>query len=191
MFSAATLVSLIDRQLLDQPGVRASLARHVGKQVHLRLPLLVLDFRILEDGGLAAAAPAEAVAAAITVAPEILFALALGEHDALRRASVTGDAVLAADLSAALVRFDWALALRPYLGDIVAARAAQALAGLGQWRVQATESAGLTLAEYATFEAGLLADRLAVRRFVAEVDQVRDGVARLAARLAILEGQAR
>lgn len=189
MFSAATLIALIDRQLLNQPGVRAGLARHAGKQARLRLPLVAVAFRVAEDGGLDAADPEAAIAAEIAVAPENLFALALGDRAALARSEVAGDGVLAADLAAALGRFDWALALRPYLGDILAARAAQAVAGFGRWRDEAHQAAGLTLAEYATFEAGLLADRQAVRRFVAEVDGLRDDVARLEARLAILEGR--
>lgn len=189
MFSAATLLALLDRQLICQPGVRAALARHAGKQARLRLPLVTLDFRIAGDGGIEAADPVTetAIDTEITVAPDGLAALALGDRDAIRRAAVAGDGVLAADLAAALDRFDWALALRPYVGDMLAARAAQAVAGFGRWRAQAHESVGLTLAEYATFEAGLVADKHAVRRFVAEVDGLRDDVARLEARLAILE----
>lgn len=187
MFSEATLLSLLDRQLIRQPGARACLVRHAGKQARLRLPFVVLAFLVADDGGIASADPETDIATEITVTPENLFALALGERDAFSRAAVTGDGVLAADISAALGQFDWALALRPYLGDILAARAAQALAGFGRWREQAHESVGQTLAEYATFEAGLVADKHAVRRFVAEVDVLRDDLARLEARLALLE----
>ncbi|NTV94718.1 MAG: hypothetical protein HGA75_04800 [Thiobacillus sp.] len=187
MFAEATLLSLLDRQLIHQPGARACLVRHAGKQARLRLPFAVVGFRVADDGGIASADPETGIATEITVTPENLFALALGERDAFSRAAVAGDGVLAADISAALGQFDWALALRPYLGDILAARAAQALAGFGRWRAQAHESVGMTLAEYATFEAGLVADKHAVRRFVAEVDLLRDDLARLEARLALLE----
>lgn len=190
MFTEATLLSLIDRQLNHQPGARACLVRHAGKQACLRLPLITVRFRVTEDGGLTAIDPEAGIAAEITVTPENLFTLALGERDALSRAAVTGDGVLAADISAALARFDWALALRPYLGDIMAARTAQAISGFGAWRGQAQESLGRSLAEYATYETDLLADKHAVRRFVAEVDTLRDDVARLEARLNILEQKA-
>lgn len=187
MFGEATLISLIDRQLLNQPGARACLVRHAGRQARLRLPLATVAFMIGADGGITAVDPEIEIATEISVAPETLFALAMGEHAAMSRAAVSGDGVLAADLSAALGRFDWALALRPYLGDILAARAAQAIVGFAGWREQAHTSFGKTLAEYATYEADLLADRHAVRRFVAEVDTLRDDVARLEVRLAILE----
>jgi ubiquinone biosynthesis protein UbiJ len=191
MFGTATFLSLIDRQLTRQAGARACLVRHAGRQVRLRLPLAELAFRVTEDGGVTAADPEAGVDAEIVVAPETLLALAMGDSTALQSAAVTGDGVLAADLSAALGQFDWALALRPYLGDIMAARAAQAIAGLGVWREQAQVSVGKTLAEYATYEADLLADKHALRRFVAEVDALRDDAARLAARIALLEEKSR
>jgi ubiquinone biosynthesis protein UbiJ len=177
--------------LSRQSGVRACLARHAGKQARLRLPLANVTFRVTGDGGVAAADPEAEIAAEIVVAPETLLALALGDPAALQRAAVAGDGVLAADISAALGQFDWALALRPHLGDIAAARAAQAIAGFGQWRGQAHEAIGKTLAEYASYESGILADKHALRRFVADVDALRDDAARLEARLAILEGKAR
>jgi ubiquinone biosynthesis protein UbiJ len=190
MFGEATFLSLLDRQLLNQPAARACLARHAGKQARLRLPLVTVNFQVTEAGGVTAADPETDIAAEIAIAPENLFALAMGERDAMSRAAVSGDGVLAADISAALGKFDWALALRPYLGDILAARAAQAVAGLGQWRDQAHESVGKTLAEYATFETDLLADKQAIRRFVEDVDTLRDDAARLEARLALLERKA-
>jgi len=187
MFAAATLLALLDRQLNHQPGARACLARHAGKQARLRLPLMAVAFRVTEDGGVTATDPETEIAAEIVVAPENMLALAMGDRAAMQRAAVTGDGVLAADISAALGQFDWALALRPYLGDILAARAAQAIAGFGLWREQAHDAVGKTLAEYATFETDILADRHAVRRFVADVDALRDAAARLEARLALLE----
>jgi len=182
----APFLALLDRQLRHQPGTCACLARHAGKGVCLRLPLLTLSFVITEAGGVAAA-PAEAEAATeITLAPATLIALAFGERDALKGAAVRGDGMLAADLSAALNAFDWVLALRPYLGDIAATRASQAIGELGAWRQQAPVSVGRALAEYATYEAGMLVDKAAVADFVAEVDALRDDVARLEARIDLL-----
>jgi ubiquinone biosynthesis accessory factor UbiJ len=190
MFGEATFLSLLDRQLIHQPGARACLVRHAGKQARLRLPLAAIAFRVTDDGGVTAADADSAIAAEILIAPDLLMALAMGDHTAMQRAVVTGDVQLAGAVAAALDQFDWALALRPHLGDIAATRAAQAISGLSAWRAQAQASAGKTLAEYATFEVDLLADRHAVRRFVDEVDTLRDDVARLEARLARLEDKA-
>ncbi len=79
MFGEAPLLSLLDRQLNHQPGVRATLVRHAGKSVRLRLPIGALDFAISEQGGLAPAHAEAGFAAEITVGPDTLFALALGE----------------------------------------------------------------------------------------------------------------
>ncbi|MFZ5484857.1 MAG: hypothetical protein ACOZB0_11570 [Pseudomonadota bacterium] len=187
MFGEAPLVSLLDHHLRAQTGSRACLVRHAGKQARLRLPLLSARFAISEQGGLMTADPEHALDADIVLGPELLAALALGESTALTRAQVTGDGALAADIAAALARFDWALALRPYLGDLLAARAAQAMGRFSAWRAQAHDRLGRTLAEYATFDSPLLADKVALRRFIDEVDVLRDDAARLEARLILLE----
>jgi ubiquinone biosynthesis protein UbiJ len=182
-----TLFTALARLLATQPALRARLIGHASKHVRLRLPLAAVAFRITEDGNLAVADPALPIATDILVPPDILFMLVAGQKDALAKAGVEGDGTLAADLSAALSEFDWALALRPVVGDIAAARTAQAVDRFGQWRMQALEAIGRSIAEYVTYETGLLADKAAVRRFVAEVDTLRDDVARLEARIALLE----
>jgi ubiquinone biosynthesis protein UbiJ len=179
----ATFLALLDRQLRHQPGACACLARHAGKTVCLRLPLLTLGFAVTEAGGVTAVPPGTEAATEITLAPATLIALAFGERDALKNAAVRGDGMLAADLSAALNAFDWVLALRPYLGDIAATRAAQVIGELGAWRRQAQTAAGRAFAEYATYEADMLIDKASAADFVAGVDALRDDVARLEARI--------
>lgn len=187
MFSPALLIPLIDRVLATQPGARARLAAHAGKSARIQLPLGGAEFAIGEDGGVRASAEDATPDAVIVLAADVLLRLALGDKAALRQARVEGDGVLAADISAALDAFDWTLALRPFIGDIAAARVDQAIAGLGAWRAQAHDALGMAMSEYAVHEAGMLASRPAVERFVAEVDALRDDLARLEARLALLE----
>jgi ubiquinone biosynthesis protein UbiJ len=191
MLDDALLLPVLNRLLDTQPALQARLARHVGKQAVLRLPPLEVGFAVLAAGRLGRRDPEAATDTEIRVGPDRLLALLAGDREALKQAQVSGDGVLASDIAAAFDGFDWALALRPWLGDIAAARAGQALAAFGQWRQQAHAALGRSLAEYATFEAGMLADRLAVRRFVAEVDALRDDAARLEARLTLLEAKVR
>lgn len=188
-------------RLLDsQPAARAHLARHAGKRVAIHLAVLTIAFRIDPDGrpgtdtgdqadaaDLAQAAETPRPDCVITLGPELLLGLLVGDRQALAQARVDGDGVLANDLSAALGDFDWGLALRPWLGDILAARTAQGIAAFGRWRHEAQDSLGQAVAEYASYEAGLLADAPSVRGFIADVDELRDAVARLEARLALLE----
>lgn len=185
----STLFHALRRILDTQPGVRARLAGHATKVARINLPLGGLVFAIDEGGALTAAAPEVEPNTVITLPADVLFRLALGDRAAMRQSRVEGDGVLAADISAALDGFDWALALRPVVGDIAAARVDQAIAGFGAWRAKAHEAIGQAAAEYAVHEAGLLASRPSVERFCAEVDTLRDDAARLEARLALLEAR--
>lgn len=184
--SVAPLFSALRSLLATQPAARAHLARHVGKQARIVLPPLVLAFRVGE-GGLPEAVETADHACEISLDAALVARLALGDGDALTQARVNGDGVLANDLALALRGFDWVLALRPWLGDMAAARAAQAIAGFAGWRERAHQAMARSLAEYAVYETDMLADKAAVRHFVAEVDALRDDAARLEARLAWLE----
>lgn len=180
------LVAALDALLQRQPASRARLVRHVGKCVRLVLPLLPLSLRIESDGGFVAASADAAADVLLTPDPGALPGWIGGGRmaDLFR---VEGDGVLAADLAGALADFDWVLALRPYLGDIAASRVDQFLQGVVQWRLKAMESAGRNLAEYAVYEQNLLAEPLAAREFIGEVDRLREDVDRLEARLRLLE----
>lgn len=181
------LFAALARLLATQPTLRTRLMAHAGKHVRIRLPLVSVAFRVTEDGNLAVADPALPLAADIAVSADALMLLAFGQKDALNGAKIEGDGSLAADLSAALAEFDWALALRPLVGDIAAARTAQAAEGFGRWREHARGAIGRSLSEYMAYEADLLADRHAMQQFVADVDELRDTAARLEARIGLLE----
>jgi ubiquinone biosynthesis protein UbiJ len=187
MFAEATFLSLLNRLLETQPSARARLAGHAGKTARIELPLGGLGFSLAEGGVLNPATADTPSDTTIRLSADVLMRLVLGDRNALKQAGVQGDGLFAADISAALDGFDWALALRPVVGDIAAARADQAIAGFGVWRAQAHEAIGRSLAEYSVHEAGMLASRPAVDGFVAGVDALRDDVARLEARLALLE----
>lgn len=181
---AAALNTLLDKQ----PTAKTRLCRHVGKCVRLALPLLPLSVRIEADGGFVAASAEAAPDVQLIPDPSALPQwLSGGKLGDLFR--VAGDGVLAADLAHALADFDWVLALRPYLGDIAASRVDQFLLGLAGWRANAIESAGRNLAEYAVYEQAMLAEPLAAREFITEVDRLREDVDRLEARLALLENR--
>lgn len=188
-FLPAVALSAALNTLLDkQPAAKTRLCRHVGKCVRLALPLLPLSVRIESDGGFVATS-ADA-AADLTLIPDPTAVpqwLTGGRMADLFR--VAGDGVLATDIAHALADFDWVLALRPYLGDIAASRVDQFLQSFIGWRAEAVESAGRNLAEYAVYEQAMLAEPLAAREFIAEVDRLREDVDRLEARLALLESR--
>lgn len=184
------LAALLNRLLADQPGAAARLANHAGKRLRIALPLARIDLAVDAEGRLSAAGPAEAFDCIIRIPPDVMLALPMLGGEALAGARVTGDGVLAGDLSALLKDLDRAVALAPYVGPVAAARADQALHGVARWHAQAREALAQSLAEYLVHEARLLAEGEAVREFVREVDELREGADRLAARIAVLENSA-
>jgi ubiquinone biosynthesis protein UbiJ len=184
------LAAALNALLRRQPMSSQHLQRHAGKTLRLALPLLELRLSLEADGqGMCHFRPADAEAEAVLTLTPQPAALPLwftgGTLNDLF--SAEGDGLLAADLAKAVADFDWVLALRPWLGDIAAARIDQVIQGLGEWRVKAVESAGRNLAEYAVHEQALLAEPNAVNEFIAEVDRLREDADRLEARLKLLE----
>lgn len=185
----ALLLPALNRVLDTQPALVARLAAQAGRTAELAMPPARLRLAITTEGRLAAPAADAPNTVSITLGATIPPRLLLGDKAALREARVEGDSSLANDLMALLEQFDWALALRPLVGDIAAARAAQAIAGFGQWRGQARQSLDRNLGGWLGQESGLLVDRLTMARFVDQVDELRDAADRLAARLALLEAR--
>jgi ubiquinone biosynthesis protein UbiJ len=181
------LAALLNRLLADQPGAAARLANHAGKRLRFTLPLARIDLAIDGEGRLLAAGAAAAVDCEIRIPPEVLLAWPLLGGEALAGVRVTGDGVLAGDLSALLRQLDRAVALAPYLGPVAAARVDAALDGLARWHGEAREAVAQSLAEYLVHEARLLVEAEAVREFVREVDELREWADRLAARVSRLE----
>lgn len=181
----SVLAAALNALLARQPAARARLARHVGKTLCLSLPLRVLQLTLEQDGEatvFSVAAPDATPALTLTPRPTAMPLWLAGGATA-DLFSAAGDGLLAADIAHALADFDWVLALRPYLGDIVASRVDGWLNAAGDWRRAAATALGRNVAEYAVHERALLADPSAIHDFVAEVDRLREDADRLAARL--------
>ncbi len=186
---SSLLAPLLNRLLADQPGAAERLTGHAGKVLRLDMPLARIDLVIGPDGRFSAIDRPEPPDCEITLPLHVLLQLPLRGGEALNEVGVSGDGVLASDVSALLRQLDWVPVLQPYLGPVLAARADQAAHAFTGWRDEAREAVARSLAEYLVYEAGVLAEGAAVRGFVAQVDELRDAAARLEARLAILEGR--
>lgn len=188
--SLALLFASLDRLLRSQPAANPRLAAHAGRHVRLALPLFNLDFSFTPQGGIESAgklAPETHPDCTLRLNTSVLLRLALHDEAALRSAPVEGDLQIARDLFAVLNGFDLALALRPYLGDIAAARTEQVFDRALNSRHKALHTLAANGAEYLVHEAKVLAERTTVGEFAAAVDHLREGVDRLAVRLQRLE----
>jgi ubiquinone biosynthesis protein UbiJ len=103
--------------------------------------------------------------------------------------SVDGDALLVRDLRALLadLEFDWEERASGLVGDAAAHQLARAARAFGGWTRYAGDRLTRDVAEYLREETRDLVARDEVARFNDGVDQVRDGVERAAARLALIE----
>jgi ubiquinone biosynthesis accessory factor UbiJ len=101
---------------------------------------------------------------------------------------ITGDTAVAQALSDALagLAVDWEEQLARVLGDPIANQIGRALRSVGDWGARASRTARANLKEYLEEESRLLPSRYEVDDFLAQVDDLRDDVERLAARIARL-----
>lgn len=181
--------TLLNRLLADQPGAAERLLPHAGKRLSIALPPARIVLTVRADGTFSPADTAahDTIDCEIRLSPWVLLALPFSGGEALGMAKFEGDGILAADLFKLLRQLDWAVVLAPIMGPIAAVRADEALRALAQCRDEVNEALARSLADYLTYEARLLAEGEAVREFVREVDELREAVDRLAARLTLLE----
>ena len=105
---------------------------------------------------------------------------------------IEGDSAVAQGLSDALagLNVDWEEQLARVLGDPIANQIGRALRSVGDWGGRTASTARANLKEYLEEESRLLPSRYEVEDFLAQVDDLRDDVERLAARIARLSGLA-
>lgn len=83
----------------------------------------------------------------------------------------------------AQVDIDWEEQLSKVVGDIAAHQVGNALRGFGQWFDRSKHSMELDAGEYLQEESRLLPARAEIERFIHQVDELRESVDRLQARM--------
>ena len=180
----------LNHLLLQSPGATEALRRHAGRSVRFDLTLAQFDCRIGDDGCFSEAV-VDTPDAILRPTPALLARLPFFGRDAWRFAEYSGDPALLATLDRVFKQLNWDVEadLAPLVGDIAAHRlhtmGRDTLAGIAH-----TASAlGHNASEYLVEEAELMARGVDVARFNHEVDLLADDVARLDARLRLLEAR--
>ena len=178
----------LNHLLRQSPGASEALLRHTGRSVRFDLTLAQFDLRIADDGYFSEAV-VDTPDAVIRPTPALVARLPFFGREALRHAEYSGEPALLQTLDRVFKQLEWDVEadLAPLLGDIAAHRlhalGRDAWAGLAH-----TFSAlGHNASEYVVEEAELMARGVDVARFNREVDALADDVARLDARLRLLE----
>ena len=190
MIAEALIERSLNHLLLQSPGAAEALRRHAGRSVRFDLTLVQIDCRIADDGCFSEAA-VDTPDAVIRPTPALVARLPFFGRDAWRFAEYSGDPALLATLDRVFKQLDWDVEadLAPLVGDIAAHRlhalGRDVLAGLAH----TAAALGHNASEYVVEEAEMMARAIDVARFNRDVDALADDVARLDARLRLLEAR--
>ena len=194
----APLQRALDGLVAARARTRERVAAFAGRTVAVTFTELALTLAFTgEDGRLVVRRAADAPAPDATLrgtTAAFLGALAAQARDPGSTVlppglAVEGDALLVRDLRALLadLEFDWEERAARLVGDAAAHQLARAARAFGGWTRYAGERLTRDVAEYLREETRDLVAKDEVARFNDGVDQVRDGVERAAARLALIE----
>jgi ubiquinone biosynthesis protein UbiJ len=165
---------------------RDKLKPYTGQCVEFRAaPMPALRLNIL-DTGLLAGAPQDAVPnLVVTIGSGALPALLRGEDALLREIGIEGSADLAGTVQYLFrhLRWDHEEDLSKIFGDALAHRMVEEGRRFAAWNREAMEKLAQNFTEYWTEERPLLVRPAAARQFLADVDQLRDDLARIEKRI--------
>ncbi len=193
------LESALNRALALDPDTREALAGLDGRSVELAVESPPLAMRLQVQGQRLVVGPAEpdrepdlGVRATLGALLAQLPPLRRDDAPPVGRLRVSGDAELARRLKRLADRFDpdWQQPFTAVFGDLLGVQVANAVAaGLRHARAAGREFAEVS-AEYLTEESRDVVPRAELEAFHEAVDTLRDDAARLAARIARLQGAA-
>ena len=188
---AEPLLGPLNHVLVQSDWALARLQPFVGQVAAFHLSGLTFRLAVEPNGGLRFASTDEPTAVDIEVPAEALRRIAQGKEAVLAAARLRGKADFAEAIGFVIrhVRWDLEDDLSRLVGDVAAHRVAGAAARFEQ---AARDSFGRLVdsgSEYLRHEIAALADASAVGDFGHDVDELRDGVERLDARLRALEAR--
>jgi len=183
------LLAAINHLLGQAAWAREKLVPFAGHAAQIKLPPFEAAFLIGGDGFLAVPAPEADLEVSISL-PAATPLLALQGKDAVMRAArIEGSAEFAEALGFVIrnLRWDAEEDLSRVFGDIAAHRIVAGTREFAGWQQQAAQNFAENFAEYFTEEQPLIARRIAIADFSADIDRLRDDVARLEKRLLRLD----
>lgn len=193
------LEAALNRALALDPETRAALGPLSGKRVSLRLAAPPLALQIAVDGERLTVGPIDEASEPDLAVRSTLGAL-IGQLPFLRRDDATpagklhvsGDADLARRLQRLAENFDpdWQQPFTAVFGDVLGVQIAKAAAGALKQARDAGVGFARDAAEFVTEESRDAVAKAELNAFHDDVDRIRDGVDRAAARLARLQARA-
>ncbi|MBC8021685.1 MAG: SCP2 sterol-binding domain-containing protein [Burkholderiales bacterium] len=175
----------VNHVLRSAPLAMERLRKHAGRTVAFRVGPVDTSFTIQTTGEVADAVVGAARDLDVRISPFLVPRLAAGEEAAYREIEMSGDMELAQEISFLARNLDWDFEedLSKAVGDIAAHRIANGARAMRSWSRDAALRLAQGAAEYWTEEASLIASRVKVEDFVAEVSRLRDAIERLEKRV--------
>ena len=172
---------LIQHLIAQNAWAKPRLAPHASKSIELQLGFLRQHLVILEDGQLAMAGETKAPDATIELTPSMLAGHMLQDSAAKMDVKFSGDQVLAQALAQVLSHLRWDVEddLSRVIGDIPAQQLSLATQQVLATGKSASQDAVAMLTEYLQEEKPVIAKKLQVEHFNAEVDALRAQLARV------------
>lgn len=184
------VLGLLNHVLAGESWARERLAAFPGETVSLSCgpgswSAVIGEYGLLEER----ADPDSAATVSIALPRDTPVRLLTDRASVFSAATISGSAELAETLAFVFRNLRWDLEhdLARVTGDVFARRTLQLARSFFAWQRKAVQGVTRAVAEYATEESATLACRQQVERFCAEVDVLRDNLARLDKRVAQLE----
>ncbi len=179
-------LAVLNHLLASEDWARCKLVPFAGKTARLQLGSgIVFLVRISEEGLLEVADANTPPTVSIILPADSPVRALTDSASLLSAATISGSADLAETLGFLYRNLRWDIEedLSQVVGDVVARRAVQLMGRLVRWQVASTRNFAVSVAEYLTEEAPAIARRQDIERFCAEVDALRDDLARCEKRL--------
>lgn len=167
---------------------RDSLKPHTGKTVCVRCPPFSVSLRVVDSGEVTPAAAGAVPDATLSVTPGLLLRMAAQDDNAWRDIAIDGDTAMAGAVHHLWRHLRWDVEedLSRLFGDVAAHRMTGSAQAMAQWAKLSGENLLRSLSEYWTEERPAIAAANDLSRFAADVDVLRDDLARLEKRVARL-----
>jgi ubiquinone biosynthesis protein UbiJ len=179
------VAAVINHLLKSASWARERLKPCAGKIARFKLAPFTVALVILDSGEVADAPALASADASFTLTAGIALRMLAHDPHAWQQVEVSGDTELTREILYVVQNLRWDVEedLSRVFGDVAAHRMASAAHELDRWRRDTVDSFARSAAAYWTEERPLIAARGNVERFVRDVDQLRDDVARLEKRI--------
>ena len=182
------VTAAINHLLRSASWARERLKPCAGKIARFNLAPFTVTLEIRESGEIADAPASRTADATFTLTQGAALRMLAADPHAWQQVEASGDTALTREILyvAQNLRWDIEEDLSRVFGDVIAHRMTRAANELKRWQRETADSFARSAATYWTEERPLIASRESVERFVRDVDNLRDDVARVEKRIANL-----